>query len=1070
MAEDDPNTSDVEANKLGTEGEYVTTLPLPVYSSDSDDSYETDSETDLVASSLPQLGHTYQVPTGRPRIPSMDSMMSLPAEYEYETEDSDEASIQLQPPQHPGTDDAELLPSPTGRGRRLSFDSHVSIATIEYETDSDASQSPDHPFEPETMRSPQDPDAKDAANPPPPSDSIEIERQDDQLTMVNEWKASSTERLTLELKQKSAEIQNHEMAQEDLWLRLRQLESEKAESSNTIGNLMCKVAEFQQLVVNEQAAHQQTKDEAKGLYDRMANLSRDSSPSTSSRNRDDDIAALQDLVKQKDFIIQNALAEQPASESKKVAELEQEIQEAHEIIDGLNQLKSTWETTHIPMQEKDAEIGALRTKNQELLLSQNALKQKSESMDAILARKEALLKRKDEEICSLKEVIRKKDVSLQTQAANFAERVEVQAADGEKKPEAAGEDPKPELATAPSEQESNSVEKEDESSYQGSKPESGDKVLDVPQTETETVSSQSPSGYDCRQRQLEYDLDEELDSLRTKVHSTMKEAALLTDVMDRKDAALKDATKRLEKLQAENAMLKRTTSSVDGVPVATMEDCLSDETSTLPESLLHGKLLEAQQSIAAKTLIIASLQAELGVEKLRREELEQSANENDSSSSVSISDVDSESQGGNQSGSSALEGASASKRSKSSTAKNSKAKREFDEDSLVGEVGIRVFGQEQKLDVELEKEMALESQKEATHEEQFQGDPSLSTFPMMEVAEEISELKHSIFKRDEAIKGLRAKLQEHEALISLLNKALSGKDTKIDRLERLIGQSHRNVNISKELEENEMTIDSLVLYRFEKEQQMGEMQDKIQDLEHQVRASKETEYQLRRRTDELSGAETKIRRLKAELKTETQRMTHLMEENSEKLAHAKEEKIRLEYDIEAQSQKLNDQLGEKDDFIKSIHSEAAERGLIIDSLEASLQDTNMQLQRMESKANQQASDVAKLTAKLRQLTQEKKQWIADEKDKDELIQMLNESRLEGQRIIADLTKPRPETSRQKMLRRYHKLQAVEGASGLEAYMEPYVLDIHQAQTQYETARKNLRLAEARERLIRPRGV
>mmetsp|Transcript_13101 Transcript_13101/g.31015 ORF Transcript_13101/g.31015 Transcript_13101/m.31015 type:complete len:589 (+) Transcript_13101:986-2752(+) len=586
----------------------------------------------------------------------------------------------------------------------------------------------------------------------------------------------------------------------------------------------------------------------------------------------------------------------------------------------------------------------------------------------------------------------------------------------------------------------------------------------------------------------------------------MTETVLLSDVVDQKDAALKQATRQLEKFQAENIMLKKkkwtaTASSVndddDDVPtVPAMENEFQFDNETSAE-FLYEKLRDAQQMLVAKKLTIASLQAELEVEKLRREELEQIANENrnddsSSSTSVSISDVDSEAaeQITNSFALKCAAVASTTTPQSPPAAKNNEAKEEeSDEDSSSiggGEPGIRVFGQEQKLDAELEQEAALEiiipnetiATADDDDDEGIETSADLSssisknkTIAVMEVAQEISELKHSILKRDECIDGLRAKLQEHEALISLLNKTLSGKDTKIDRLERLIGQTHHNVKISKELEENELTIDSLVLYRFEKEHQMTEIQDKIRELEDQVRASKETEYQLRRRTDELSGAEAKIRRLKAELKSESQHMAQLLEDNREKLGHAKEEKIKLEYAVQAQSQEMKGKLREKDDFIKSIHAEATERGLMIDSLEASLKETNKQLQRTESKVHQQAKELTLVRSKLGQLNEEKTQWIEEQQDKDELIQMLNDSRLEGQRIVAELTKPKPETNRQKVLRRYHKLQATEDGnriSGLQAYMEPFVLDIHQAQEQYEKARKNLRLAEARERLIRPR--
>jgi len=85
--------------------------------------------------------------------------------------------------------------------------------------------------------------------------------------------------------------------------------------------------------------------------------------------------------------------------------------------------------------------------------------------------------------------------------------------------------------------------------------------------------------------------------------------------------------------------------------------------------------------------------------------------------------------------------------------------------------------------------------------------------------------------------------------------------------------------------------------------------------------------------------------------------------------------------------------------------------------------------------------------------------------------MLNEARLDGEKTIAQLTKPKPETyrqRRQKSIRRYKQLQAEEGVSGMDSYMEPFVLELHHAQEEFEKARKNLRLAQARERLIRPR--
>ncbi|CAJ1935360.1 unnamed protein product [Cylindrotheca closterium] len=178
--------------------------------------------------------------------------------------------------------------------------------------------------------------------------------------------------------------------------------------------------------------------------------------------------------------------------------------------------------------------------------------------------------------------------------------------------------------------------------------------------------------------------------------------------------------------------------------------------------------------------------------------------------------------------------------------------------------------------------------------------------------------------------------------------------------------------------------------------------------------------------------------------------------------------MRLRLDLQDHSRKFKIKLKEKEELIKSIYSEATEQGLLIDSLDTSLMEANKRLQQLESDYKQQTAESTSLAMKLEQVAQEKATLIEDHKEKDVLIQMLNEARLDGEKVIKELTKPKQETNRQKILRRYKQMQAEEGVSSLDTYMEPFVLDLQQAQTEYQLARKNLRLAKARERLIRPR--
>ena len=268
-----------------------------------------------------------------------------------------------------------------------------------------------------------------------------------------------------------------------------------------------------------------------------------------------------------------------------------------------------------------------------------------------------------------------------------------------------------------------------------SEPSPSETVLRTP------VSTDTGDTIPSAQEQLEYDLDRELETLRTKVHEMMTETVLLTDLVDQKDAALRDAKRRLDSLQVENAKLKQ---------------IVSLPSTTKPHNV------SSQESRTAKQLEIAALQAELEVEKLRRQELEEQIlakggrkeakdnNDDHDDSSVSISDVEDEDSKG-----------------------DTPPQEESESNSITK---TRVFGQEGKF---------------YTDQPQTTNKPPLHYATIRQYTDEIGHLQHLIRKRDEGIEILRDKLVEQESLISLLNKTLSTKDTKLDRLERLVRGSQK---------------------------------------------------------------------------------------------------------------------------------------------------------------------------------------------------------------------------------------------------------------------------------------
>lgn len=151
-----------------------------------------------------------------------------------------------------------------------------------------------------------------------------------------------------------------------------------------------------------------------------------------------------------------------------------------------------------------------------------------------------------------------------------------------------------------------------------------------------------------------------------------------------------------------------------------------------------------------------------------------------------------------------------------------------------------------------------------------------------------------------------------------------------------------------------------------------------------------------------------------------------------------------------------------------MHSEAAKQDRFIESLNKSLSQLRKQLRETEVKLAQQASEMKDYETKLETIQKEKLQMKEEQAANDELIKTLDEARRKSVKEIQELKKPKPESNRRKAFRRYQNLKQDEFISGLDGYMEPFVLNVSQAQAQYDMARKNLRMATARERLVRPR--
>ncbi|CAJ1935373.1 unnamed protein product, partial [Cylindrotheca closterium] len=545
------------------------------------------------------------------------------------------------------------------------------------------------------------------------------------------------------------------------------------------------------------------------------------------------------------------------------------------------------------------------------------------------------------------------------------------------------------------------------------------------QNTTTTTSDTSGTNPRFSQQHLAHDLFDEIGMLRMQLSDMMEQTESLASDLDEKDIALKHTNMQMQRLQDDNKRLRMAVEAIgDMTPGETMES----HSTEVPAISMSKKLHSAQQKIAANKLLITSLQEEIDLEKHRCKELEVLVSEKDSDSSACV-----------------LESHSSSTGEKS--------------ESIIIEdfQGWQLAQSKPRHFDPLDKGEAKTTI----------GNEKLVS-PEIHLDGKIVELRHSTCKKDEIIEMLRSKQREQEALISLLNKALNEKDAKITRLERLLAEKHSNVHIVKELEENELTIDSLVLIRSEKDTEIKKLKGKLDHLENKLKDFDETKYQLRHRTEEIAEKETKIHQLKAELEDESKRVKDILDDRQEQLERVREEKMHLRLDLQDHSRKFKIKLKEKEELIKSIHSEATEQGLLIDSLDTSLMEANKRLQQLESDYKQQTAESTSLAMKLEQVAQEKATLIEDHKEKDVLIRMLNEARLDGEKVIEELTKPKQETNRQKILRRYKQMQAEEGVSSLDTYMEPFVLDLQQAQTEYQLARKNLRLAKARERLIRPR--
>lgn len=85
--------------------------------------------------------------------------------------------------------------------------------------------------------------------------------------------------------------------------------------------------------------------------------------------------------------------------------------------------------------------------------------------------------------------------------------------------------------------------------------------------------------------------------------------------------------------------------------------------------------------------------------------------------------------------------------------------------------------------------------------------------------------------------------------------------------------------------------------------------------------------------------------------------------------------------------------------------------------------------------------------------------------KDAQIKNLDHARKQSRKTIHTLRLPVEPTSKRN--HRYRGSNQNDSMSGFDNYMEPFVSDVSKAQAQFDKAKKNLRLAIARERLVRP---
>jgi chromosome segregation ATPase len=330
------------------------------------------------------------------------------------------------------------------------------------------------------------------------------------------------------------------------------------------------------------------------------------------------------------------------------------------------------------------------------------------------------------------------------------------------------------------------------------------------------------------------------------------------------------------------------------------------------------------------------------------------------------------------------------------------------------------------------------------------------------LTEQIAKLKFEtetlVVGTDDLTQSLGDARKEVESLELEIKIVTRESDEKVQELQSL----HHEINEfilrisekNKEIEELEQQhLDEKVLLN----DQVRQKNSKIQALGFELKSEKED---LEMKNEEIKLLISKLDALENTSLSESLDQRYIIETLKRRLDYASEQRNELEE--KNKSEILAKQLEQKDTLVAKLKSDNAKMTLndeIIKSLEVKLRD---------------------VTGNFKQAGKKQAELESSLQEKEGTIQALQKNRRNTSRIIYELKETNKKqaedaasaTLRQRVTNRHQIRRTTDGTTtnknlAFDGYMESFTIDVNKARAQYEKARKTLKMAIARERLVRP---